>query len=65
MALFNDQSHTAKVVIDSSVGGAAVSAPLWLQWIETYDGAVMFVGGVVLISIRLVIAWRDLQRKSR
>ena len=52
-----------KIILDGSVGGAAVTFPLWLQWTEPYIGAFMLLGGAVLLVVRLAISWRDWKKR--
>lgn len=46
-------------VPDISLGSAAVTSPIWLQYLESGSKTVALVGGAVLIVIRVAIAIRD------
>jgi hypothetical protein len=50
---------SAKNAIDGALGAAGISSPFWLTQLQTVAGAVVAVGGAVLIVIRVMIAWRD------
>lgn len=49
---------------DFGLGGAAVTVPLWLQYLEAWAQAFVMIGGAVLLVMRLVLAVRDLRRKE-
>jgi hypothetical protein len=44
--------------IDGALSGVALSSPLWLQYLENLLGITMLVGGVLLLAIRIAIAWK-------
>lgn len=50
---------TVKTAVDASLGTGAVTSPLWLQLLERGLGFYVAVAGAILITIRLVIAFRD------
>lgn len=50
---------SAKNAIDGAIGAVGVSSPVWLQYLQNGAGAVVAIGGAVLIVIRVMIAWRD------
>ena len=54
--------HAGRMAVDGAAGAAAVTAPLWLQHIETGAQLVVALGGVVLIALRIAVAWRDFRR---
>ena len=51
--------HLSQHPVDAPIGLAAVTAPLWLNWFEGWMQALLLVGGVVLLMIRIAIAWRE------
>ncbi len=58
--------QTTDIVLDGSLGATALSSPIWLQWLETYLGAFMLVGGATLIVVRfLIIIRHELKRRRK
>lgn len=53
--------HTvdAKQTIDGTLGVGAITAPVWLQYIEIYGGAAMFIGGMILLGLRIALTIRE------
>ena len=51
-----------KTAIDLSVGAGAISIPWWVQLTSGLE-LVMAVGGLLLISVRLVVAFREWKQK--
>ena len=49
---------------DGAVGAGALSAPLWMQNVDHWAQFVIFMGGVILIALRVLIALRDLKRRD-
>ena len=49
-------------VIDAALGTSAVASPWWLQHLETTLGLIMLIGGVILLVLRIAIAWRNWRR---
>jgi hypothetical protein len=47
---------------DGAAAVTAISAPLWLADIELWGRALVILGGIVLLALRIVIAWRALRR---
>ncbi len=52
----------SKHALDGAVGAAAVTAPLWLQLVQSGSQALVALGGVVLVALRIAIAVRDLRK---
>ena len=51
-----------KTVVDLSVGAGAVTMPWWVQLTSGME-LLSAVGGVVLISFRLVMAYKEWRQK--
>jgi len=49
-------------VFDIGLGGTALSSPLWIQGVESGLGVAMLIGGVVLLTLRIIISWREYQK---
>ncbi|HEV8015198.1 MAG TPA: hypothetical protein VGP48_06675 [Stellaceae bacterium] len=47
---------------DGTAALTAIAAPLWLADAELWGRALVILGGVVLLALRIVIAWRTLRR---
>jgi len=48
--------------IDATLIAGAVTAPAWLDWLHLYGGAVMVAGGLVLLGLRIMIAWKEYRK---
>lgn len=56
---------TVKHTIDYTLGAGVITAPVWVQWLQVASSLAAFVaafGGVILVTIRIAIAWRDWRR---
>lgn len=49
-------------VSDGAIGTATVTAPVWMQHLQTDTALFMSLGGVLLLAIRLAIAIREWRR---
>ena len=59
-------NHKLDAVVDGAAALTAISAPLWLANVELWGRALVILGGVVLLALRIVIAWRVLRaQRSR
>jgi hypothetical protein len=47
---------------DGTAALTAIAAPLWLADAELWGRALVILGGVVLLALRIVIAWRALRQ---
>jgi len=47
-------------VTDAGTAGAAMTAPVWLQWLEQALQPFMLYGAATLLLLRLIIALREL-----
>jgi len=47
---------------DGTAALTAIAAPLWLADAEVWGRALVILGGIVLLALRIVIAWRALRR---
>ena len=63
---------TRSTIIDTTLGGAGVSSPWWMRsdwWVQFWDNAepiiqgLVLVGGLILIILRIMVAWRDYKQK--
>lgn len=48
--------------LDGTTAMAAVTVPLWLENVELWGRALVILGGLALLVIRILCAWRDLRR---
>jgi len=55
-------NHKLDAVFDGTAAVTAIAAPLWLADAEIWGRALLIFGGVVLLILRVVIAWRALHR---
>lgn len=47
---------------DYTVGTGGATSPFWLPWLHGVSeiaGAIAAIGGVVLVTIRIKLAWRE------
>jgi hypothetical protein len=51
--------------IDGAAALVAVTMPLWVQYVIVWAQALIVLGGVVLLGLRIAIAWRDLRAQGR
>lgn len=58
-------NHKLDAVFDGTAAVTAIAAPLWLADAEVWGRALLIFGGVVLLILRVVIAWRAMRRASR
>lgn len=52
-----------KIAIDAAVGVPAATAWMWLHNVETVIAILVGLGGLALVIVRLLIAWREYRRK--
>lgn len=52
------EQHT-KQVIDHTIALTALASPWWLQVLQNGAAIFMLVGGAVLLSLRILIAFRE------
>jgi len=57
--------HGSNDALDGAIGLGAVTWPLWVQLLQTTGYIISFVGGMILLGLRIAIAWRDLQDRRR
>jgi len=65
MAATDQHVEQVKQGLDYALGAGAVTAPVWLQYVQTYAGFLMLVGGLVLLALRIAIAWNEWQNRKR
>jgi len=58
---------TAKLdaALDGTTAMAAITAPFWLQGFELWGRALVILGGLVLLILRILCAWRELKGGRR
>ena len=59
------QTISSKAVVDASLVGGTLSTPLWITYLETYMGAAVLVGGGILLILRILLSWRELQGRGK
>jgi uncharacterized membrane protein len=55
-------NHKLDAVFDGTAALTAIAPPLWLADAEAWGRALLILGGIVLLILRIVIAWRALRR---
>ena len=53
-----------KIILDSAIGITAISGPVWISYITTYGGLVMLLGGIVLLVLRIALAWKEWKKPN-
>jgi hypothetical protein len=56
--------ENAKTTLDTMLASGAITAPVWLAYVQTGAAVVMAIGGVVLLALRIAIAWREWRTKK-
>ena len=51
-----------KSIFDFGLGGTALSSPMWIQGLESGLGVAMLVGGIVLLTLRIVLSWKEYKK---
>ena len=51
-----------KNLFDFGLGGTALSSPMWIQGLENGLGLTMLIGGVILLTLRIVLSWREYKK---
>lgn len=54
-----------RVLADSTVAGIGFTSAIWLQYVEPWLHFYMYVGGAILLALRILVAWRDYKHGSR
>jgi hypothetical protein len=57
-------NHKLDAIFDGTAALTAIAAPLWLADAEIWGRALLIFGGVVLLILRVVIAWRAVRLAS-
>jgi hypothetical protein len=55
------QSLPGKNILDISLAGTTMSAPVWLTSLETYIGVAVAVCGFILLILRIILSWKELR----
>jgi hypothetical protein len=50
--------------IDTSTAVGALTSPFWVEWLRQGLDTYVLVGGAVLLTFRILIAFRDYRRKD-
>lgn len=58
-------NHKLDAVFDGTAAVTAIAAPLWLADAEAWGRALLIFGGVALLVMRVIIAWRAVRHASR
>lgn len=58
-------NHKLDAVFDGAAATVAITAPLWLADVELWGRALVILGGVLLLALRIAIAWRELRFTPR
>lgn len=53
----------AQQKLDSAIAAGAVTAPWWLWWFDHGTHIVLVIGGLILLALRILIAWREWREK--
>ena len=53
-----------KLVMDTAIASGAITMPLWLVHLAEAAQMATLFGGLLLLSIRIVIAWRELKEQK-
>ena len=65
MAILSEASdgvqQVIKTVLDGSIGASAVLSSVWLLWLETTLGLFLLFGVVILLVLRLVLAYEEMR----
>lgn len=54
-------THKLNAALDGTAAMAAATVPLWLERFELWGRALVIFGGLVLLVMRILCAWRDLR----
>lgn len=54
-----------KALVDTSLGGSAVTSPIWIQHIADGFHIYVLVGGAILLTLRCLTALIDLKRRDK
>lgn len=63
--MLSDLSVSPDTVVDTVVATGAVTSPWWLIYFEAGNHIVLMVGGLILLVLRIGVAWREYKRKGR
>lgn len=50
--------------LDATIAAGAMTSPWWLWYFDHTAHIALAIGGVVLLALRIGIAWREWRRKS-
>jgi hypothetical protein len=57
-------TYEPNVIADYAVGTSAVTTPLWMTALEQGIGWYVFIGGAILVTLRVAIAVKELLSKK-
>lgn len=53
------------VSVDTSLVAGALTTPWWLTMVQDWLGLALVAAGLVLATLRICLAWRDLHNKRK
>jgi len=59
------QGHHMQHQVDVALAGGAMTSPVWLQLFETIAQYYLIIGGVVLLTLRILIAAIEFHQKRK
>jgi hypothetical protein len=57
------EQQTAGKVFDATIAAGALAYPYWSAPLESWLHIIAGVGGIVLLTIRILVAWKEYRRK--
>lgn len=57
--------QSVKHTLDAAIGVGAITWPMWVQIFETAGYVITFLGGIVLLGLRIAIAVHELREKRK
>lgn len=64
--MFPDQKteQAAKHAIDGGIALGAITWPVWVQFLNTAGYVITFLGGLILLCLRIAIAWHEWRTRN-
>lgn len=56
--------QAAKHTIDGIIGVGAITSPVWIQMLQTGAAIITLIGGIVLLGLRIMIAWHEWKTRN-
>ena len=57
--------QATKHVLDGAIGLGAITWPMWVQALNTAGYIITFVGGLILLGLRIMIAWHEWRTRNK